>query len=103
MVEAIRLLIKPNDLPQVGIDAKGIITIYFLYRMLNVDLLGIFDLSVHIEDENFPELATALGDTVNATQALVTKFVQLGGGSWSQALQSDAFVGCQKAQTEVFI
>ncbi|KIK09930.1 hypothetical protein K443DRAFT_671248 [Laccaria amethystina LaAM-08-1] len=83
LVEAIRLLIKPNDLPQVSIDAKDI-----------------FDLSVHIEDENIPELATALGDTVNATQALVTKFVQLGGGSWSQALQSDAFVGCQKAQTE---
>jgi E3 ubiquitin-protein ligase BRE1 len=97
-------LIKPNDLPQVSIDAKGIITIYFFYyRRLNIDLLDIFDLSVHIEDENIPELATALGDTVNATQALVTKFVQLGGGSWSQALQSDAFVGCQKAQTEVFI
>ncbi|TFK44380.1 hypothetical protein BDQ12DRAFT_672875 [Crucibulum laeve] len=83
LVEAIRLLVKPDDLPQPPINAKEI-----------------FDLGSRLEDDPTPELTAALGDTMNTTQTLVTKFVQLGEGSQSRLLQGHAYTECQKAQTE---
>lgn len=61
----------------------------------------IFDLTCHIQDETSPEFAAALSETVNATQALVTKFVQLGPHNGPRVVASDAFPQCQKAQNEV--
>jgi hypothetical protein len=63
--------------------------------------LEIFDLTAHVQKEPYPKFSAALGDTVNATQALVTKFVQLGDGQQSRILQSESFPECQKAQNEV--
>ena len=64
-------------------------------------LLEIFDLTAHVQKGPLPKFAAALGDTVNATEALVTKFVQLGDGQQSRILQSESFPECQKAQNEV--
>jgi len=61
----------------------------------------IFDLTAHIRSESSSEFAAALGDTFNATQALVTKFVQLGEEKYSNVLQNERFEEYQKAQNEV--
>ncbi|KAF9010533.1 BRE1 E3 ubiquitin ligase-domain-containing protein [Cyathus striatus] len=83
LVDTIRLLVKSDELPQVDIDAKEL-----------------FDLTSHVDDTATPELAAALGDTMNATQSLVTRFVQLNRSSKSQLTPMDGYIQCQKAQTE---
>ncbi|KAF9482162.1 BRE1-domain-containing protein [Pholiota conissans] len=86
LVDTIRLIVKPEDLPQVSLRAEEI-----------------FDLTAQLQDNPVPELAVALGETVNATQALVTRFVQLEQGKLSRRLQSDGFPECQKAQNECIL
>ncbi|KDR75197.1 hypothetical protein GALMADRAFT_69292 [Galerina marginata CBS 339.88] len=83
LVDTIRLIVKPDDVPQITIRSKEI-----------------FDLTSQIQNEPLPHFKAALGDTVNATQALVTKFVQLGDNQQSRLLQSEGFSECQKAQNE---
>lgn len=61
----------------------------------------LFDLTTQIQDGSTQDLATALEDTVQVTRILVTKFVQLGGGSPSGLVQGNGYIDCQKAQTEV--
>jgi len=61
----------------------------------------LFDLTTHMQEDSLPELNAALGDTVTATQALVTKFVQLTSERKSSILQGDAFSEYQRAQNEV--
>ncbi|KAJ7178373.1 hypothetical protein C8R43DRAFT_455971 [Mycena crocata] len=80
LVEAIRLLAKPEDLPPNTPNTRDI-----------------FDISSHISDDDAPDLVLALEDNMQATQNLVTKFVSLGSGSLSGG---DAYIRCQKAQTE---
>ena len=58
-------------------------------------------MTAHLQSEPLPEIAAALGDTVNATRALVTKFVQMEEGQRSRLLQSENFPECQRAQNEV--
>ncbi|KAJ7187992.1 hypothetical protein C8R46DRAFT_6470 [Mycena filopes] len=81
LVEAIRLLAKPEDLPPNTPNTRDI-----------------FDISSHISDDDAPDLVSALADNMQATRNLVTKFVSL--GSRSQFSGEDAYVRCQKAQTE---
>ncbi|KAJ6499055.1 BRE1 E3 ubiquitin ligase-domain-containing protein [Mycena sanguinolenta] len=81
LVEAIRLVAKPEDLPQSTPNTRDI-----------------FDISSHISDDDAPDLVSALEDNMQATQHLVTKFVSLGSGS--QFSGGDAYVRCQKVQTE---
>ncbi|KAJ6587101.1 BRE1 E3 ubiquitin ligase-domain-containing protein [Mycena vulgaris] len=81
LVEAIRLLAKPEDLPPATPNTRDI-----------------FDISSHIADDDAPDLLSALEDNMQATQHLVTKFVSLGSGS--QLSGGDAYMRCQKAQTE---
>ncbi|KAJ7497481.1 BRE1 E3 ubiquitin ligase-domain-containing protein [Mycena latifolia] len=81
LVEAIRLLAKPEDLPPATPNTRDI-----------------FDISSHISDDDAPDLVSALEDNMQATQNLVTKFVNLGSGS--QLAGGDAYMRCQKAQTE---
>lgn len=61
----------------------------------------LFDLTTRIEQDSLPELRAALGETVNTTQALVTKFVQLAEDKKSSILKSEAFSECLDAQNEV--
>ncbi|KAF7376361.1 putative allantoicase [Mycena sanguinolenta] len=81
LVEAIRLVAKPEDLPETTPNTREI-----------------FDISSHISDDDAPDLFSALEDNMQATQHLVTKFVSLGSGS--QLPGGDAYIRCQKAQTE---
>ncbi|KAJ7747309.1 BRE1 E3 ubiquitin ligase-domain-containing protein [Mycena metata] len=81
LVEAIRLLAKPEDLPPNTPNTRDI-----------------FDISSHISDDDAPDLVSALEDNMQVTQNLVTKFVSL--GSRSQLSGEDAYVRCQKVQTE---
>ncbi|KAJ7091203.1 BRE1 E3 ubiquitin ligase-domain-containing protein [Mycena epipterygia] len=81
LVEAIRLLAKPEDLPPDAPNTRDI-----------------FDISSHISDDDAPDLVSALEDNMQATQNLVTKFVSLSSGS--QFSGGDAYMRCQKAQTE---
>ncbi|PPQ99442.1 hypothetical protein CVT24_005249 [Panaeolus cyanescens] len=83
LVETIRLLVKPEDLPDVNMQPKDI-----------------FNLTNHIQEDSSPELAAALGETVNATQALVTKFVQLGTQHSPRIFANDAFPEFQTSQNE---
>ncbi|KAF8200665.1 BRE1 E3 ubiquitin ligase-domain-containing protein [Pholiota molesta] len=86
LVDTIRLIVRPEDLPQVNLRAEEI-----------------FDLTAQLRNEPLPEFAAALGDTVNATQALVTRFVQLEQGAKSRRLASESFPECQKAQNECIL
>ncbi|KIM45233.1 hypothetical protein M413DRAFT_441916 [Hebeloma cylindrosporum] len=86
LVDTIRLLVKPDDLPQVTIRSKEI-----------------FDLTAHVQKGPYPKFSAALEDTTNATKALVTKFVQVGDDHPSRVLQSESFPECQKAQNECAI
>ncbi|KAF8210585.1 hypothetical protein K438DRAFT_163909 [Mycena galopus ATCC 62051] len=81
LVEAIRLVAKPEDLPQHPPNTRDI-----------------FDISSHLSDDDAPDLVSALGDNMQATQNLVTKFVSL--GSSSHCSGGDAYIRCQKVQTE---
>ncbi|KAF7361671.1 putative allantoicase [Mycena venus] len=81
LVEAIRLVAKPEDLPQNTPNTRDL-----------------FDISSHISDDDVPDLVSALEDNMQATRNLVTKFVSLGNGS--QISGGDAYIRCQKVQTE---
>jgi hypothetical protein len=62
----------------------------------------LFNLSTCVDGNSFPELNAALADTVNATQALVTKFVQLSDDRLN-SLQSRTFTEYQETKNEVFL
>ncbi|KAJ7268745.1 BRE1 E3 ubiquitin ligase-domain-containing protein [Mycena haematopus] len=81
LVEAIRLVAKPEDLPQTTPNTRDI-----------------FDISSHISDDDAPDLVSALEDNMQATRNLVTKFVSLGNGSHFSG--GDAYTRYQKVQTE---
>ncbi|KAJ7446245.1 BRE1 E3 ubiquitin ligase-domain-containing protein [Mycena galericulata] len=81
LVEAIRLLAKPEDLPPNAPNTRDI-----------------FDISSHISDDDAPDLVSALEDNMKATRNLVTKFVSLGSGS--QLSGGETYARCQKVQTE---
>ncbi|KAJ6500129.1 BRE1 E3 ubiquitin ligase-domain-containing protein [Mycena vitilis] len=81
LVEAIRLVAKPEDLPPDAPNTRDI-----------------FDISSHISEDHAPDLVLALEDNMHATRNLVTKFVSLGSGS--QLAGGDAYIRCQNAQTE---
>ncbi|KAJ7680562.1 BRE1 E3 ubiquitin ligase-domain-containing protein [Mycena polygramma] len=81
LVEAIRLVAKPEDLPPDAPNTRDI-----------------FDISSHISEDHAPDLVSALEDNMHATRNLVTKFVSLGSGP--QLAGGDAYIRCQKAQTE---
>jgi E3 ubiquitin-protein ligase BRE1 len=59
----------------------------------------LFDLTARIQAEPMHDLAVALGDTVNATQVLVTKFIR--DESQAHIFKNEAFPQCQQAQNEV--
>ncbi|KAF8635226.1 hypothetical protein AX17_004001 [Amanita inopinata Kibby_2008] len=80
LVEAIRLLMKPEDLPEVSIGTQDI-----------------FDLTAHLRSEETNDIASALRNKFKATQSLVTKFAQLNGTKLGAI---DTYVECQRAQTE---
>jgi E3 ubiquitin-protein ligase BRE1 len=61
----------------------------------------LFNLSTCVDGNSFPELNAALTDTVNATQALVTKFVQLSDHKLN-SLQNGSFTEYQETKNEVF-
>lgn len=71
------------------------------YPIFHSSFPELFDLSTRIEQDSQPELRAALGETVNTTQALITKFVQLAEDKKSSILKSEAFSECQNAQNEV--
>jgi E3 ubiquitin-protein ligase BRE1 len=62
-----------------------------------------FDLAAHMytDSEHTPELAQALRSRLDATEQLVSAFVQLSGKSRVDPGQKHAYSECQKAQTEV--
>jgi E3 ubiquitin-protein ligase BRE1 len=83
-VEAIRVLVRPEDLPPVDIKTRSL-----------------FDLSMGVSGDAPPALKTALEYNVNATQTLLAKFMQMGGQNASQMLRDDALGMYQKVQNEV--
>ncbi|PPR05855.1 hypothetical protein CVT26_010135 [Gymnopilus dilepis] len=83
LIDTIRLIVKSEHLPQVDLKSEEL-----------------FDLTAHVQDDAPEEFAQKLGKTANATQALVTKFVQLGDDNKSDLLQSERYLECQKAQNE---
>lgn len=71
----------------------------FLSYFLSSEL---FNLSTCVDGNSFPELNAALTDTVNATQALVTKFVQLSDHRLTE-LQGGSFAEYQETKNEVML
>ena len=56
-------------------------------------------MTARIQAEPLLDLAVALGDTVNATQALITKFID--GEAQAHIFKNEVFPQCQQAQNEV--
>ncbi|KAF9454051.1 BRE1-domain-containing protein [Macrolepiota fuliginosa MF-IS2] len=83
LVETIRLLVRPEDLPQVDIDTQDL-----------------FDLARHLPKESSEEFVSALDDKANATQTLVKNFVRLG-EQHSSRLFGNQYADTQKATTAV--
>ena len=99
-METIRLLVKPDDLPLDDIRAKGdLISVYLSGTIIKNSPPELFDLTARIQAEPLQDLAVALGDTVNATQVLVTKFID--GKTQAHILKNEVFPQCQQAQNEV--
>lgn len=63
---------------------------------------GLFDLAEHIDEGDAPALKTALADSMQSTQELITSFMQIGTKTQPAVLQDNAYQDCQKAQNEVF-
>ncbi|KAF8904461.1 hypothetical protein CPB84DRAFT_1845408 [Gymnopilus junonius] len=83
LIDTIRLIVRSENLPQEDINSQEL-----------------FNLTAHVQDEPIPEFVEKLGKTMNATEALVTKFVQLGDDKQSSILVNESFSECQKAQNE---
>ncbi|KXN91035.1 E3 ubiquitin-protein ligase BRE1 [Leucoagaricus sp. SymC.cos] len=84
LVETIRLLVKPEDLPPVDINTQAL-----------------FDLAKSLPDGSSHYLVSALEDRATATRTLVSSFVNLGEKSPSRLFGSDHYVEAQKATTTV--
>lgn len=63
--------------------------------------LDIYDLSVHVSSEYDPLYVQNLCNKMQATQQLVSAFVQLGGKAQAPLLKDEMYRRCQRAQTEV--
>lgn len=61
--------------------------------------LEIFDLTARIQAEPLQDLAVALGDTANATQVLITKFID--SETQAQIFKNEVFPQYQQVQNEV--
>lgn len=99
LVEAIRLLATPEDLPPNAPNTRGLPALSCVMHPMLITTPDIFDISSHISDDDAPDLVSALEDNMKATRNLVTKFVSLGSGS--QLSGGEAYARCQKMQTEV--
>ncbi|KAI0930463.1 hypothetical protein AcW1_009141 [Taiwanofungus camphoratus] len=83
IIETIRLLVKPEDLPPVDVETQAL-----------------FDLTAHVSVESDPEYIEALRDKMHATSELVSAFVRLGGQNQASPTGDVIFQKCQEAQTE---
>ncbi|KAF5351869.1 hypothetical protein D9756_007572 [Leucocoprinus leucothites] len=84
LIETIRLLVRPEDLPPTDIDTQAL-----------------FDFAKCLPDESPKHLASALGEKADETRTLVSSFVQLGGKSSSRVLDNGYYLEAQKATTTV--
>ncbi|PFH53827.1 hypothetical protein AMATHDRAFT_136911 [Amanita thiersii Skay4041] len=83
LVDAIRLLAKPENIPESSVSTQDI-----------------FDLAIHLQNDAADDITRALENKFNATQSLVTKFIQLGGVTPFKLVESDVYADCQNAKTE---
>jgi E3 ubiquitin-protein ligase BRE1 len=67
-------------------------------RVLILDLIDIFDLTLYISEESVPELRTAMERTISSTREILTRISQLGTQS---GLQVETYQQHQTVQTEV--
>jgi E3 ubiquitin-protein ligase BRE1 len=58
-------------------------------------------MTAHVSGDPPLGFVSALEDNMNATQTLLTKFMRLGGQNSLQLLHDEAYLSCQRAQTEV--
>ena len=100
-METIRIFVKTDEIPDAGLHAKGDPKPLNIYASLIALVIELFDLTRHLHENPIPEFRAALRETVDATNELFTKFVQLGGDKQSSILHNRAFPECQQAQNEV--
>ncbi|KAL9711593.1 E3 ubiquitin-protein ligase bre1 [Leucoagaricus gongylophorus] len=86
LVETIRLLIKPEDLPQVRIDSQALL-----------------DLNKSLTGDSSGELASALEKEANATRTLVGSFLHLSNKSHTRLFDNSHFLESYKATTAVAV
>ncbi|KAK7692778.1 hypothetical protein QCA50_004411 [Cerrena zonata] len=83
LLETIHSIVHADDLPPVGVETQDI-----------------FDLSAHVTEDSDLVYVEQLKTKMQATQRLVTAFVQLGGKRSPGLLQDQMYRQSQKAQTE---
>ncbi|THH32505.1 hypothetical protein EUX98_g1696 [Antrodiella citrinella] len=83
IVDTIRSLVRPEDLPPVDVQSQEI-----------------YDLSAHVSQDSDPVYADSLRTKVQATQQLITAFVQLGGKAQAVLSSEEVYTECQRAQTQ---
>ncbi|CAL1706865.1 unnamed protein product [Somion occarium] len=83
LVDTIRSVVHSDSLPPVDVETQDI-----------------FDLSAHVSEDSDSTYVDTLRTKMQATQQLVTAFVQLGAKGDSGLLQDEMYRRCQRAQTE---
>ncbi|KAK0212838.1 hypothetical protein DFS33DRAFT_1284803 [Desarmillaria ectypa] len=83
LVETIRLLVKPEDLPST-----------------NNGVEEVFDLTAYFEEEDAQRLQINFENYRNVTLALVSRLVEMGGNTGFNLLTDETYLKWQNAQTE---
>ncbi|PCH43601.1 BRE1-domain-containing protein [Wolfiporia cocos MD-104 SS10] len=83
IIETIRILVKPEELPPAGIKPDDI-----------------YDLTSHVSADRDTEYLDALRDKMHATSELVGAFARIGGQGKSSIAKDEMYRHCQRAQTE---
>ncbi|KAH8093847.1 BRE1-domain-containing protein [Cristinia sonorae] len=83
IVGTIKSLVKPENLPEAHAPAEEI-----------------YDLSANVSSESDPTYVDSLKSQMQATQHLITAFVQLGGNAQALLTTEEVYKQCQRAQTD---
>lgn len=100
MVETIRLLLNPEDLPDVKPGQFSLVNILGDAKHHLLPVIVIFNFLSH-QDDSKTDFVQVLEDNMRATESLVTKLAERNGDSGPRISQDDAFRQCQKVTSEV--
>lgn len=102
LVDTIKSLTKPEDMPQSTVQSEGQFQVVSISSSASFNMVSdIYDLSAHVSSDSDPSYVESLQGKVQATQQLITAFVQLAGKEQAVLSRDEVYTQCQRAQTQV--